>query len=799
MLRDKIAKTPLIFLSFFLLLLFSDLGLASLQGGKPKDKSGVEYMPGRLLIKLKDSLPGFNLKPSNGKFQVTSSGASSLDQLNAQYAVYNVWNIFPGETPRPQGSRLLDLTGYYEIQFPEVFDLDSVLAEYRRDPNLELVEKVAIYYLDTSIPNDPDYVKQWYLSNIRDNDMDMLEAWDYERGDSSVVLGIVDSGILYKHGDLGGTDTALFSTDGNIWVNWAEYNGLDSIDDDANGYIDDVVGWDWVHVFPGWAGEDLINPDNDPKDYNGHGTHVAGIAAAMNNNSNLGTGIAGGWHPDERGCKIMALRAGWSDSLCSSYGPRSGCVAIEVGRLSSNFIASAINYATQKGVTAINNSWGGGGYNVTVENAILNALAQGVIIVKSAGNDASETPDTVSKIPGVIVVAATDSLDKKSSFSNYGTWVDVSAPGSNIFSTYSNHYNVTFAYASGTSMSAPCVTGLAGLFKSKIPAATGADITNWIISTADDIDTLNPVYAGKLGSGRVNALNFLSSIPSPNFSATPLIGKIPLEVSFTNTSTGTVDSASWDFGDSQSDTGSNPTHTYTTGGVFSPTLTAFGYSFGFSATQESLVVAAADTVAPGKGMGGVGQNTVPVSIYVKNLFPTNEMTIPLRYGDGTSKLTAASVQLLGRANSFLTKSAIIDPDSQTILISLMDDTAVVAGSGILAKIIFEISDSASVGDTFWIEETIIPTDESLLVSTSWGSFEPFYVAGCVTVEPFRAGDVNKNGAINLGDIIYLVNYLYKGGPAPNPSRLGDATSDGITNLVDLVFLVNYVFKGGPGP
>ncbi len=784
------------YLSILLVFFLFNFSWGSQQAGRLKDgPKSFEYMPGRLTIKLKETVPGFKLKPNNGKFQVTASGASSLDQLNAKYSVYNIWNIFPGESPRPKSSGLPDLSGYYEIQFPEVFNLDSVLAEYSRDPNLELVEKVAIYYLDTSIPNDPNYPNQWYLSNVRDNDMDMLDAWDYERGDSSVVLGIVDTGILYKHAELGGEDTALYSTDGNIWVNWPEYNGSAGVDDDGNGYVDDVIGWDWVHVAKGWGGEDLINPDNDPKDFNGHGTHVAGIAAAMNNNSNLGTGIAGGWYPAEPGCKLMALRAGWSDTVLSGGGYYEG------GRLEANFIASAINYATQKGVTAVNNSWGGGPYNSSLKIAMRNAVANGVVVVKSAGNDGSQSPpDFISdSIPEAIQVAATDSLDKKADYSNYGNWVDVSAPGSNIFSTYSFHYGVSSAFASGTSMSAPMVTGLAGLFKSKIPAATGADIKNWITSTADNIDTLNPAYAGKLGSGRVNALNFLSSIPSPNFSAAPLIGKIPLAVNFTNTSSGTIDSVSWNFGDSQNDTASNPVHVYLTPGIYGPALTAFKFSFGFSTTQESLVVAAADTVAPGKGMGGAGQNTVPVTLYVKNLFPTTGMKIPLRYGDGTIPLEATSVQFLGRANSFQTKSAIIDPDSQTILINLMDDTAVAPGSGLLAKIIFKISNSASVGDTLWIEETTVPPGDSLLFTTSLGSFEPFYVAGFVTVEPYRAGDVNKNGSINLTDIIYLVNYLYKGGPGPNPSWLGDVTFDGVTNLVDLVFLVNFIYKGGPGP
>jgi len=784
---------PLGILSIWLVLFLADVSTAAVEGGKPQNTAkSYEYMPGRLVIKLKDTVPGFNLKPNDGKYQLTTSGANSLDQLNAKYTVYNIWNIFPGEEPVPKGSRLTDLSGYYEIQFPEVYNVDSVLAEYSRDPNLEFAEKVAIYYIDTSIPNDLVVNTQWYLNNVRDKDMDMYEAWDSERGDSSVVLGIIDSGVLYKHLDLGGPDTALFSSDGNMWVNWAEYNGTPGVNDDGNGYTDDVIGWDWVAVSSGWAGEDFTVADNDPKDFNGHGTHVAGIVAAITNNAYGIAGIAGGWDPVP-GCKIMALRAGWSDTVCDP-------TCREAGLLSSSFIASAINYATQKGATAVNNSWGGGGYSAALAAAIHSALDAGVVVVKSAGNDASEfPPDFVSDTPRVVIVASTDSLDKVSSFSNYGTWVDVSAPGSRIRSTYSSHYTIGFAYLSGTSMSAPMVTGLAGLFKSKIPSATGTDLANWILSYADAIDTLNPFYAGKIGSGRVNANNLLRVLPTANFSAAPTIGKVPLNVSFSNTSTGTIDSAKWDFGDAATDTALNPSHSYTIGGVYGPNLTVYGLSLEETVTQESLVVAVVDSVTISKNLGGVGQNSVPVSVYVTNLFPTNEIQIPLDYGDGGAPVVADSVKFLGRAGSFLVKTADIDPDSQTVLISLITDPPVSAGSGILAKIYFHITDSATAGDTVYLDVTTIPPDDSLLFTTSVASFEPFYVSGCIAVEAFAAGDVNKDGKVNLGDIIYLVNYVFKGGPAPNPIWLGDANGDGSSNLGDIIFLVNYVFKGGPGP
>jgi subtilisin family serine protease len=145
------------------------------------------------------------------------------------------------------------------------------------------------------IPNDGGFSSQWHHQQASDHDIDTPAAWDVETGDSAVIIAIVDTGVLWSHPDLGGQSPY---TNGNIWTNWSEQNGTTGVDDDENGYIDDYRGWDWVQVSGAWPGEDATTPDNNPTDFNGHGTHCAGIASAITNN---GTGVL----------LIMRSKMGW--------------------------------------------------------------------------------------------------------------------------------------------------------------------------------------------------------------------------------------------------------------------------------------------------------------------------------------------------------------------------------------------------------------------------------------------------------------------------------------------------------
>jgi len=436
---------------------------------------GVQYAPNRFIVKL---WPGVeSLEPVFDGVSIQVSDAQ-LTALNAKWQVAHIERLFNGapsaEVPET------DLSRYWRFWLAEPVDLEAMLSEYAAVSIVEHVEPVGIHPLYYT-PNDPGFPFQWYVRNTGgDHDIDAVEGWEVERGDTLAILGIVDTGVLYWHPDLRG----------NLWRNWSESHGISGQDDDSNGFVDDSVGWDFVtgesDIMPG---EDGDEQDNDPKDFNGHGTHCSGIAAAQTNNAIGVAGIAGGGS-GEFGARILALRVGWTAPSGMGY-------------VGMDFCAQAINYARQRGACAINCSWGSsnsGGIGAAVNAAV----AAGMIFCVAAGNDNSSSQSYLASRGDCIDVAATDNGDVKASFSNYGTWVDVSAPGVNIYATYSDQYVAQYAYLSGTSMAAPCVTGEVGLLKSHYPLWNRDDITDAIIDNVDNIYDENPSWQGRLGSGRIN-------------------------------------------------------------------------------------------------------------------------------------------------------------------------------------------------------------------------------------------------------------------------------------------------------
>jgi hypothetical protein len=453
-------------------------------------------VPDAIIVKLK---AGVTL-PARVE-QAEATGISSIDTLRTRFEVRRISQLFAGARS-PTDPHKVDLSRFYRVEFPVKFSVQEVSTAFLQNPYIESAEVIGIHPVFPTNPNDTYYSSyQWNFNNTgqtiqgnpgtADADVDAPEAWDLTHGSSSVKLAIVDTGVDWQHPDLGGSSPYI---SGNIWTNLAEYNGTAGVDDDGNGYIDDFRGWDWVDGIVGAApGEDASTPDNNPMDFNGHGTHCAGLASAITNN---GVGVAGlGW-----GCQIMALRAGWENAAGNGY-------------VAMDFCAQAIYYATNMGATAINCSWGSsnsGGIAAAVDYAISN----GVIVVVAAGNDNtdSQASNYLSTRGDCIDVAATNNNDVRCSFSNYGTWVDVSAPGWYVASTYYDHdtSSHTYVWMAGTSMAAPQVVGLAGLLKSYYPSITGREIKQRIYHTTDNIDSLNPSYAGKLGSGRINAYKALA-------------------------------------------------------------------------------------------------------------------------------------------------------------------------------------------------------------------------------------------------------------------------------------------------
>jgi subtilisin family serine protease len=348
-------------------------------------------------------------------------------------------------------------------------DSKKIANKLERSPKVSFAEPN--YKLSTfDIPNDPSYSNQWHLPKI-----DAPQAWNITHGSTSVVIAVVDTGVDWDHPDL----------QANIWSNSDEVaNGVDS---DGNGYIDDIRGWDFVSQTSCFPGEECDGArDNNPMDFHGHGTAVSGVASAVTNNT---TGVAGvGWQ-----VKIMPVRAGYA---------RSGDGQ---GELLISDAAQAIRYAAANGADIINLSWGGE-YSSTVNSAKNYAYDKGALIVAAAGNNNSDDKLYPAALEKVLAVGATDSSDDRWASSNYGYWVNIAAPGKNIRSTT---YNDSYSTSSGTSLSAPIVSGTAALIKSKLGVGR-KKIVEKLLHGAEDI-------SDKSIGDRVNARGSLESLKShPN-------------------------------------------------------------------------------------------------------------------------------------------------------------------------------------------------------------------------------------------------------------------------------------------
>jgi len=484
----------------------------------------VMYVDDAIIVNLAASTGKIRVSPqvaASGKF-----GIPALDALATQLGVNKVEALFPNaELTTAPG--VPDMSRFYRIVFnSKVVALSDVLAGFSKSALVETAEPIGINYVDFT-PNDTYFSPgqafgyQWDMEQQSDQDVDASCAWDINKGSTSVVVGDCDTGFRYYHKDLGGASwtggPSATGTTGNIWINTLD--PVDGIDNDGNGFVDDHIGWDFVTGVTGCAtGEDCSTTDNDPADFNGHGTHTAGTIAAISNNARGVAGMAGGDAGGTtggigNGSKIMCLRIGWQASNGSGY------VRMDFAAQALNYAAAVNNNPSQTAkVAAVNCSWGSSSLSA-LQAAVQNAVAAGILIVKSAGNSNNQTADFLNAKTGdtTMSVAATDSLDKKASFSSFGTWVDVSAPGVDIISTYhvnTDPANDYVAKASGTSMSAPHVAGLAGLIKSWNPTWTRSQISSQIKSTTDNIEAnLQRRHKGKMGTGRINACRAVGGAP----------------------------------------------------------------------------------------------------------------------------------------------------------------------------------------------------------------------------------------------------------------------------------------------
>jgi len=404
-------------------------------------------------------------------------GSDAVDRISAAYdaqASYRLTSRKPGRPP------------LYLIELPEGVNAEAAIAAYR---SVGAVVRAEADHLGHGggdrdfTPNDSHYYKQWGLYNdgsftlspaVAGADIDMQAAWEIEQGSEEVTVAIIDSGVRLQHPDWGD----------RLWVNTGEVAG-NGLDDDGNGFIDDVQGWDFA------------NNDNDPTDDQGHGSNVTSIVAAAGDNGIGFTGV-------DLNCKAMVIKA--LNSANQGY---------------YSWWVAGMYYAIDNGADVISMSMGGSDPSPEMQAAVDFALANNVLVVACMMNTNSNVPFIPAALNGVMAVGATKPNDRRavpfywsaSSGSNYGSHISVCAPGDYVYG-FSHLSNVSFtSYWSGTSQATPHVSALAALLKAQQPARTPAQIRSIIESTAEDQvgDPLEdtPGFDNYHGHGRINAFNAL--------------------------------------------------------------------------------------------------------------------------------------------------------------------------------------------------------------------------------------------------------------------------------------------------
>lgn len=367
--------------------------------------------------------------------------------------------------------------GAADVSVVRVSDVDTALELFGADERVEYVEPNYRRFISLA-PNDTYYTSDLltHLEQSNDADIDASSAWESTTGDRSVIVAVIDTGVDIDHEDLAD----------NIWVNPGEIAG-NNLDDDGNGFIDDVNGWDFIDD------DNDVTPTPNSANFDEtvvlHGTHVAGTIGAIGNNAVGVTGV--NWEVTILPIKVFDDDGGSSIAV----------------------IADAMEYATDMGADVLNMSFGGYSTSVTEEDAIAEVVAAGGLPVAAAGNDSLNIDDVPSYpvcYPDVLGVSAVDGDDAMAWFTNYGAGcVDVAAPGQSILSTYytddpANGFVSPYGYLSGTSMATPVVSGIAALMLAVDGTLKNTDLTDLIISSTDNIGL------PALGSGRVNAARAIS-------------------------------------------------------------------------------------------------------------------------------------------------------------------------------------------------------------------------------------------------------------------------------------------------
>lgn len=441
----------------------------------------------------------------------------------------------------------------YALRFTEIAEVGALVRELNALSEVEYAEKVPLY--KTFHTPDDIHSNQWTIGKVQAE-----KAWDITRGSRDVKVAVIDDGFFVNHEDL----------IGQVYTNPGEIAG-DGIDNDGNGYIDDVTGYD------------VADDDSDPSPPNGagwgmaHGTHVAGITLATTNNSRGMASIA-------YDCSFIPIKAKHDTTI---------------GQPQIDASAEGMDYAINSGAKVVNMSFGGSGFSQTIQSLISAGYWQGMIWVAASGNNGQWQGFFPSGYANVISVSSTDYSDVKSGFSNWHPTVDVCAPGGGIWSAFVSGTN-GYTYMSGTSMASPNAASLVALMLSINPQLSPDDAERCLEEGCDDISAMNPGLDGLLGAGRINAFNSVMCVPRleapiADFTFpkdTLCIGEF---MDFEDLSLEFPQHWLWDFGDGQADTTMlMASHAYSAAGTYSVTLIVSN-----NIGADTLTFVDAVTVLPG--------------------------------------------------------------------------------------------------------------------------------------------------------------------------------------------------------
>lgn len=468
------------------------MGLASCSVKESAGPEGVTV--GKTVESSSNAVPGYLYVKFN-----TEPDEALLSELQSS-GVYTLSRMYPPAGKFEKRHREAGLHLWYVAKFDPERPVTKAADDFSVLSSVGIVGSVPVIKSTSVSFNDPRLHEQWHYQNdgsilgsIEGSDADVVRAWDIETGSPEVIVAVSDEGVDWTHPDIAQ----------NMWVNDAELNGVAGVDDDGNGYADDVYGYSfWIN------GPETEHPGGII--FAEHGTHVAGTIAAVNNNGVGVCGIAGGDGSPSSGVRIMTLQT--SEHMA--------------------YIQPPFVYAADNGAVLMNCSWGSDDMDAGSLQAMRESMQYfnanagmdemgvqagpmaGGLIVFAAGNDATNKAYPCME-PEVIAVSAVAHNYKKTSYSNYGEWVDIAAPGGDVYQKAGVLSTIPGGYASyqGTSMACPHVTGVAALIVShfKGPGFTRQMLLDILLGSARNIDAYNSNYIGEIGVGIVDAYRAVSA------------------------------------------------------------------------------------------------------------------------------------------------------------------------------------------------------------------------------------------------------------------------------------------------